>query len=167
MRQGELLGLRWEDVDLRRATLTVRHSLTRLPGRRYVLTEPKTERSRRTIPLLPPVVEALTELRKRQLAADLDLNQGLVFCDEQGRALAGYNVTKRFQRTLEAAGLPPSRFHDIRHACATMLIENGVDLATVAAILGHSTIVITTSTYDHVRGGRTQAALGTLMERIG
>jgi hypothetical protein len=57
--------------------------------------------------------------------------------------------------------------HDIRHACATMLIENGVDLATVAAILGHSTIVITTSTYDHVRGGRTQAALGTLMERIG
>jgi integrase len=213
LRQGELLGLRWEDVDLRRATLTVRHSLTRLPGRRYVLTEPKTERSRRTIPLLPPVVEALTELRRSQmeratiggrdvgaqtrvegrpglgLGTDREgsgvfpvpgpatrpartqtqapLNQGLVFCDEQGRALDGSLVTKRFQRTLEAAGLPPSRFHDIRHACATMLIENGVDLATVAAILGHSTIVITTSTYDHVRGGRTQAALGTLMERIG
>jgi integrase len=222
MRQGELLGLRWEDVDLRRATLTVRHSLTRLPGRRYVLTEPKTERSRRTIPLLPPVVKALTELRRSQMeratiggrdardgVPDADvrlqdsgwdglrdatgarqapgegarptgarpgepsatgrppLNQGLVFCDEQGRALDGSLVTKRFQRTLEAAGLPPSRFHDIRHACATMLIENGVDLATVAAILGHSTIVITTSTYDHVRGGRTQAALGTLMERIG
>jgi integrase len=95
------------------------------------------------------------------------LNQGLVFCDEQGRALDGSLVTKRFQRTLEAAGLPRVTFHSVRHACATMLIENGVDLATVAAILGHSTIVITTSTYDHVRGGRTQAALGTLMERIG
>lgn len=174
MRQGELLGLRWEDVDLRRATLTVRHSLTRLPGRRYVLTEPKTERSRRTIPLLPPVVHVLTDLHKAQLARSISkpgadpLNQGLVFCDEQGRALDGSVMTRRLRRTLEAAGLPTeARFHDFRHACATMLIENGVDLATVAAILGHSTIVITTSTYDHVRGGRTEKALGTLMERIG
>jgi integrase len=166
LRQGELLGLRWEDVDLRRATLTVRHSLTRLPGRRYVLTEPKTERSRRTIPLLPPVVEALTELRRSQMERPEKRDQGLVFCDEQGRALDGSLVTKRFQRTLEAAGLPAIRFHDLRHTAASLMIESGMSLAAVSGLLGHTNIGITVDTYGHISEQHEREAMARFAERL-
>jgi integrase len=112
-----------------------------------------------------PVPGPATRPARTQTQAPL--NQGLVFCDEQGRALDGSLVTKRFQRTLEAAGLPRVRFHDLRHLAASFMVEDGVDLATVSSILGHTNIAITVDTYTHLTDRHKRAALGTLMERIG
>lgn len=153
MRQGELLGLRWQDVNLERAQIMVRSSLARLPGKRgtrYVITEPKTDRSRRVVPLLPEVVEVLRTVRKDQLERPGKLDQGLVFCTEAGSPLDAAKVSLAFRRAVEASGMPRVRFHDLRHGAATMMIQNGVDLAMVSSILGHSTITTTIDTYAHL-----------------
>jgi integrase len=167
MRQGELLGLRWQDVSLDRASLVVRSSLTRLPGPkgvRYVITEPKTERSRRTVPLLPMVVEALRPIRKAYLRKPPPLDQGLVFCTPSGSPLDAAKVSRAFGRALERAGMPRVRFHDLRHGAATLLLEAGVDLATVGAILGHSNIATTVDIYGHLTDTHKRAAVARLME---
>lgn len=165
MRQGELLGLRWEDVDLERGSLVVRRSLSRLPGKRgtrYVLTEPKTDRSRRTVPLLPEVVTVLRAVRKAQLDRPGKLDQGLVFCTPAGSPLDGSTVTRAFGRAVAAAGLPKVRMHDLRHAFASYLIQSGVDLATVADLMGHSTIVTTVQSYTHLSEGHKVDAIARL-----
>lgn len=169
MRQGELLGLRWEDVDLDRATIHVRHSLTRLPGRRgvrYDLTEPKTPKSRRIVPLLPVVLNELRALRKADLARTVrpKVDQGLVFAAAEGSPLPNWWVTREFQAAVERAHLPKLRFHDLRHGAATMLIESGADLATVSAILGHSNIGTTVDLYGHLTEGGKRRAMARLTE---
>lgn len=168
MRQGELLALRWEDVSLTRAQLQVRHSLARLPPKhkgglwRYELTEPKTPRSRRTVPLLPEVIEALEPLRKAYLAHAPELDQGLVFATASGSPLDGSVVTRLFQAALRRADVRVVRFHDTRHGAATMLIERGVDLATVSALLGHSNIGTTVDLYGHLTETHKAAAMARL-----
>lgn len=127
MRQGELLGLRWQDVSLTRAQITVRGSLSRLPpkpGRkdyRYVLTEPKTSKSRRPVPLLPDVVEALRPVERWYMRhrETFPKDQGLVFCTEHGSPLDGPTVTRLWQAALVRAGVRPVRFHDARHGVKT------------------------------------------------
>ena len=125
LRQGELLGLRWEDVDLDGATLAVVHTLSR--GSR-TLAEPKTDRARRTLRLGSEVLAALREQRRRQLEERLAAGprwreQGYVFTTPRGAPLDGAFVLRTFQRALGAAGLPKQRFHDVRHATATLLLE--------------------------------------------
>ena len=167
MRQGELLGLRWQDVDLERASLVVRHSMTRLPGKRgvrYVLSEPKTERSRRTIPLLPEVVAALRSVRKAQMDNPGKLDQGLVFCTAAGSPLDAADVSKRFVLAVTAAGLPRVTMHSLRHGFASYLIQQGVDLATIGAILGHSNIGTTVDIYGHLTETHKRAAVQRLVE---
>jgi integrase len=170
LRQGELLALRWQDVNLDRGSLVVRGSLTRLPGpngTRYVITEPKTPKSVRTVPLLPAVVDVLRDLRKAQLERPGKLDQGLVFCTEAGSPLDAAKVTKRYQAALAAAGLPRARFHDIRHLAATMWIEHGMDLATVADLLGHSTISTTVNVYGHLSDRHRAEAMRKFGEAMG
>ncbi len=149
LRQGELLGLRWQDVDLDAGTLTVRHSLA-LRSRQLV--EPKTERSRRTLRLGSQVLGALREQRRDQLGerlaagprwADLDY----VFATPAGQPLDSSNVLHAFQRTLARIGLPRQRFHDLRHACATLLLEQGEELGVVSKVLGHATVGTTADVY--------------------
>lgn len=170
MRQGELLGLRWQDVDTERGTIIVRRSLARLPGPkgiRYVLTEPKTASSRRTVPLVPEVAETLRAMRKVGLAAEPDpgkLDQGLVFATEAGSPLDGPWVTHRFVQALARAGVRRVRMHDLRHGAATMLIQRGVDLATVGAILGHSNIGTTVDIYGHLTQSHKVAAMARLTD---
>ncbi|HEV8574410.1 MAG TPA: site-specific integrase, partial [Dehalococcoidia bacterium] len=155
LRQGEALGLLWEDVDLGARTLTVQHTLQRYGGA-YHLDEPKTQRSRRTVSLPTPLVDVLRRHRIRQNEERLRVGPlwaggwNLVFCNEIGEPLAGAEVTRRFQRTLAALGLPRQRFHDLRHAAATFLIAQAVPLRVVMEILGHSTISVTADTYGHV-----------------
>lgn len=163
LRSGELLGLRWEDVSLGdNATLVVRHSLTRLPGPkgvRYVITEPKTTRSRRVVPLLPVVVEALRPLRKAYLASPPEMDQRLVFATPAGSPLDAARVYREFQRALAATGTRPVRLHDLRHGAATAMIQSGMDLATVSAILGHSNIGTTVDLYGHLTESHKRAAM--------
>jgi integrase len=144
LRQGELLALRWQDVDLARGELTVRHTLQRGT---LELAEPKTERARRTIRLPSAVRDALS--RHRELQAIVPLS-GLVFTSRKGTPLHSRNVTQDLQRHLERLGLPRQRFHDLRHAFATVLIEDGEELGVVSRILGHSQYATTADVYAHL-----------------
>lgn len=151
LRQGELLGLRWEDVDLKRERLTVTHSLSRLPGRhglRYVLTEPKSAKSRRTVPLIPDAVEVLRTLQREQLTGTGSW-KGLVF-SRRDRPVDGPSLTRDFQASLEAAEVPTMRFHDLRHGTGSLLLSKGVPMAVVSDILGHSSITVTVDIYGHL-----------------
>jgi integrase len=156
LRQGELLGLRWQDVDLERGDLAVRHTLQR--GTRS-LAEPKTERSRRTLRLPRQVVAALVEHRSRQAIVPL---AGLIFTTTRGTALDSRNVTRYLQRHLARLGLPRQRFHDLRHAFATLMVESGEDLGTVSRILGHADFATTADVYAHL----TPAMLDRAAERM-
>lgn len=156
LRQGEILGLRWQDVDFDAGAITVNRTLQPYGGE-YHLDEPKTQRSRRTLPLPPPLLELLRQHRARQVEERLragPLWEGdawnLVFCTPLGRPLAPAEVTRDFKRKLAALGLPRQRFHDLRHASASFLIAQGVPLRVVMEVLGHSTITTTANVYGHV-----------------
>jgi len=172
MRQGEILGLRWRDLDLDAAlTLTVRGQLQRVHGV-FCHVEPKTVKSARTIPLAPNLVAMLkahkaSQTRRRLLLGKLWSNAlDLVFTNDGGGPLRGEWVTRSFQTALASAGLPVVRFHDLRHSAATLMLErNGGDLKAVSTTLGHSTITLTANTYAHAGAkvvGRTVALLDDL-----
>jgi integrase len=154
LRQGELLGLRWEDVDLVAGTVTVRRALQRI-DKRPVFVEPKTERSRRTVNLPASAVAAMKVQKDRQAFARQAAGvhweeQGLVFASTIGTPLDAPNVTHRLQALLKQAELPRQRFHDLRHCCASLMLANGEHPRVVMETLGHSQISLTMNTYSHV-----------------
>jgi integrase len=155
LRQGEALGLRWNDIDLDGGTLTVRKTLQRV-DEKFVLVEPKTVRSRRTIALPSVAVNVLRTHRARQMEERLmagalwEDDWGLVFTTATGRPLHGTNVTRTFQQLLAKSGLRHQRFHDLRHSCASLLLAQGVHPRVVMETLGHSQIALTMNTYSHV-----------------
>lgn len=162
MRQSELLGLRWVDVDLdaqpdaqAAGLIRVRAQLTRGAGASWTWKEPKTKRSRRQIALAHQVVDALRTHRARQAQERLRLgaawqDHDLVFCTHAGGPLFGTHVLRRLVRTLHAAGLPRIRFHDLRHTAATLLLSARVNPKVVSEMLGHATVAITLDIYSHV-----------------
>ncbi len=154
LRQGEALGLRWQDVDVQLGYLRVARQLQRIDGT-FQLVEPKTARSRRTIVMPSSVAKVLDEHRNRQQGergnAGKEWNErGLVFTRADGFPLDGTVVTHQFHKFLQRAGLPQRRFHDLRHSCATLLLAQGVSPRVVMEILGHSHIALTMNTYTHV-----------------
>ena len=154
LRQGEALGLRWEDVDLKAGTLRVRYALQRIEGK-FELVEPKTRRSRRTLYLPAVTLASLKEHRARQAGDRLAAgpswtDSGLVFTTPTGTPIDSKNLTLSFQRFLKRIGLPKRRFHDLRHSCATLLLVQGVPARVVMETLGHSQINLTLNTYSHV-----------------
>jgi integrase len=163
LRQGELLGLRWQDVDA--GTLHVRRSLARTYDGGWELAEPKTSRSRRMINL-PAAARAAFD-RQRQLQDALreqagtawQDQSGLVFTDAAGWPLKGYNVTREFAAILKAVGLPHIPFHGLRHSVATALLAAGVPLKVVSDLLGHTTIVVTANIYAAVVPANIYAAV--------
>lgn len=171
LRQGEVLGLRWSDLDLDTGAVEVRYQVERRDGV-WTFAELKTEKSRRTLPLPPFLVTALREHRARQLEHRLalgpqwtDLN--LVFPNPWGLPRSGSRVTHDFQDQLARARLSRMRFHDLRHGAATLMRAQGADLRTIMEVLGHSTISITANLYTHIApevkratADRMQAALG-------
>jgi integrase len=170
MRRGELLGLRWKDVDLENATVRVRRTLTRVDdGKRLALGEPKTKTSRRTVGLTPRAVESLRSHRARQAqeilrAGTLYRNQDLVFAGEGGGFINPSNLRQRsFAPLLERAGLAKITFHDIRHTCASLLFQQNVHPKFVQELLGHASVAITLDTYSHMlpgMGGEVAHAIG-------
>src|SRR5215218_3376766 len=158
MRQGELLGLKWENVDLAANAIRVHHTLLRTKGR-VVLGEPKTKKSRRTVHLTGTASRALEEHLERQLKVmerlgDLYRDQGLVFTTEVGTPINPSNLRKRsFAPLLQKASLPRLRFHDLRHTCATLLLSKNIHPKYVQELLGHATVSITLDTYSHVLPG--------------
>jgi integrase len=162
-RQGELLGLRWADVDLDVGRLMVRRALQRQKAG-LIFTSPKTSRSRRSIMLSDVAIAALKHHRKLQNEARLQLGAGwqdqdLIFANEIGGPLDPSWQTAIFKAALRSANLPVIRFHDLRHTAATLLLTQGVHPKVVADMLGHATITITLDTYSaYVPAMHTQAA---------
>jgi integrase len=155
LRQGEALGLKWSDVDLDAAVLRVRRASQRIPHHGTQLVETKTQRSRRTLVMPTIVISALRAHRARQIVERLAAGErwvdlDLIFPSDRGTLADGPNVTHRFHRLLKQAGLPQMRFHDLRHACASLLLVQGVHPRVVMETLGHSQISLTMNTYSHV-----------------
>ena len=157
LRQGELLALKWEDLDLEEGTLRVRRTLTYVGGK-HSLSEPKTKKSRRTVRLTSSSVIALRGHLNRQMEEMAHLGAlyrpgGLVFASEAGGIINPSNLRNRsFARLLKRTGLMGRglRFHDLRHTCATLLLSRNVNPKIVSEMLGHANIAITLDTYSHV-----------------
>lgn len=144
LRQGELIALRWSDVDLDRATITVARTAV-LIDHQVVFDNPKTRTSIRTLRLPARAVQLL-----RRHAESKDGSTDLIFHSRHGTPLRGKNLWQSFKSRVAAAGLPPIRFHDLRHVCATLLLGERVDIKVVSQILGHSSVATTADLYAHV-----------------
>ena len=156
LRQGELLGLRWEEVDLEARKLTVRRQVQRSRDGSGLIFVPTKGKKSRTIRLASTTVEALKSHGERQAeevasAKGLWKDPGLVFASTIGTPLDPSNLVDRsFKPLLGRAGLPDVRFHDLRHACATLLLSEGVPIKVVQEVLGHSSASVTMDVYSHV-----------------
>ncbi|GAA2053350.1 site-specific integrase [Streptomyces cheonanensis] len=171
MRRGELLGLRWESVNLERGSLIVERSLQRVDGR-LTLVRPKTRSSVRTVPLPPLVVKALEEHQERQkqeraaLAEDAWTETGLVFTSRVGTALEPDNLRRSWHPLRKRLGLDDLRFHDLRHSCVTLLLDLGVPPHIVQQIAGHSDHSVTMQVYAHASLDEMRKALDKLGDRL-
>ena len=155
MRQSELLGVRWPDIDFSAGVVRVRTQLKRTLEKNWVFHEPKTRRSRRQVALAAPAIAALQRHQEQQQAECATLgaayeDNGLVFCTQLGRPLIKGNVYRGFLRLLDRAALPRVRFHDLRHTCATLLLIARVNPKVVSEMLGHASVSITLDIYSHV-----------------
>lgn len=165
LRIGELLGLRWQDVDFEARRLHVRHSLSMYKGR--VLQPPKTRASTRTLPLSPILVGHLHAHRARQLELQLQagpgwIDGGFVFTTKTGRPSHCNDIKKPLKTLLKRTGLPYIPFHSFRHTCNMLLLSEGVEAKVRMAILGHSSVATTVGVYTHVVEGSTVAAMDAL-----
>jgi integrase len=170
LRLGEILELRWLDVDLESGTVQVRRTLSEArAGYRF---EPPKNGKGRSVRLTSRAVQALRDHLERQLQeidrlGDLYSDQGLVFPSQAGTPMNARNLTARsFKPLLTRAGLPDIRFHDLRHTFATIMLQNGEHPKVVQEMLGHATIAITMDTYSHVLPNMQRdavARLGTLL----
>ncbi len=155
VRQGELLGLRWSDVDLDGQTARITRSVTRMPNVGILVVPTKTRTSDRVVPLAPDLVRALRGHRGRQIGQRLLAgpewdDRDLVFPSATGTEQDPRNVLRRFHRALEQAGVARMRWHDLRHCCASLMLSAGVPLAIVSELLGHASIQVTKDTYGHI-----------------
>jgi integrase len=196
LRRGESLGLRWDDIDLAAGTIRVEQTLQRSKGKGLVFGPTKTVRSKRTVPLPAPSLQALRIHKARQdaerkTASSLWKEHGLVFTSQLGTPLEPRNVNRSFHALTERAEVggywvevPPAdsedepgrvwvrelRLHDLRHTCATLLLAQGVHPRVVMEILGHSQIGVTMNTYTHVPSEVMRSAmtgLGDLLDPSG
>ena len=154
MRRGEILAIKWQDIDSI-GTLHVQRIFTRRKGDRYIEAEPKTEKSRRSIVLPALVVNLLSQHRARQLQAKEEAGEAwqehnLVFTTAVGTPLNPSKVVDKFKALLKRAGLPDIRFHDLRHSTASILLGMGIHPKVVQELLGHNQISMTMDIYSHV-----------------
>jgi integrase len=172
MREGELFGLHWRQVDLRQGTISVITQLER-GGDQPVFSAPKTARSRRRVLLCARAVETLQKHKARQSEQRLHVGSewrdlDVVFPNEIGGPLCQTNVIKRsFRPALRRARLPRLRFHDLRHTAATTLLAQGVNPKVVSEMLGHSSVAFTLQTYSHVVEGMQRDAVRALDDLFG
>lgn len=156
LRPEEYLALQWKDIDFEKQTVTVNRALVRIPKREWFFSEPKTKKSRRTLPLPTSLISELRKHRKKQLELKLKLgsnwhNHDLVFPTESGLPSSTAYIRRVFKNILKAGKLRTTvRLYDLRHTHATLLFKAGVHPKIVSERLGHSSIGITLDTYSHV-----------------
>lgn len=157
MRQGELLGLTWDCINFERGTIRLYRQLQSIKkkGEQYAFGSLKNGQAR-TVEPATAVMDVLRKVRAQQLewqqqCGDVwDNPQGLVFTNEIGEHLCHYTVFKHFKKVVEGIGLKEVRFHDLRHTFAVLSLENGADMKTVSATMGHATVAFTMDKYAHV-----------------
>jgi integrase len=176
MREGEILGLRWSDIDLVKGMLRVSRTLDYLPGYdsgyHFEEGEPKTESSERTILLPQFLVELLKkhhalQAEKRRKVGARWIDRGLVFPNRVGDFTYSTALRRRFYRLLSDVGLPRMHFHDLRHSAATILISMGVPPNVVQKLLGHSNVAITLGIYGAVLPSMQKEAMDKMDDLFG
>lgn len=160
LRRGELLGLKWQDVDLDNGIIHVRRQVGRIDGK--VQEAPlKTKNAYRNISIGADAVSILSEKKKK----DGNFSE-YVFPSPTGGPMSPDSVLKMLHRVLERAGLPEIRFHDLRHTFATLALQNGVDIKTVSGMLGHFSAGFTLDTYAHVTTAAQRQAADTMGDAL-
>lgn len=171
MRVGETLGLRWQDVDLDNARLTVRQQISFIHGG-HVFQPPKTKAGNRTIPIPQQVVHVLNQVKRDQkgkqriFGDEYRVDLDLVCCTDKGTPLYHGNLTARWNALIKNAGVPRIRIHDARHTHASLLLQQGVNPKVVAERLGHANVSITLDTYTHLLPGIQEKAVDTFANEI-
>ena len=145
LRRGELLGLKWQDVDWKNGIIKVRRQVARIDGE-IVEAPLKTKNSYRAVTISPQAIEVL----KQQKAKTKELKEPYIFPSSNGGPISPDSVNNMLKRVLERAGIPKVRFHDLRHTFATIALQNGVDIKTLSSMLGHYSAGFTLDTYTHV-----------------
>ncbi|MGA2530417.1 MAG: site-specific integrase [Acidimicrobiales bacterium] len=145
LREGELVGLLWRDFDPKEETLAITGTFDAIGRER---TDPKTDSSRRTISLTPEAVEVLTILKMEPGRKESE--DGLIFVSRQGTPLFATTIRRHWLSVCKRLDLPPTRFHQLRHSCATILLNDGEPLEKVSTLLGHTSVRITADVYRHV-----------------
>lgn len=156
LREGEILALRWNNIDLRKLTLSVKETLARTKKEGLIFKSPKTRKSKRTTPLPWDVAVAMrlhriSQSKEKRLAGDNFQDKNLIFCTSKGTPIGPRNFTRKFEALRKRAGLSTEiNLHALRHTYATRLLERGESLKTVQELLGHQDISTTGNTYAHV-----------------
>ena len=155
LRRGELLGLKWSDIDLEKGDLRVQRQIGRIDGK--IIEMPlKTKNAYRTLPLSVDAIDVL-KMQKCKIG-----NSEWVFPSPTGGPMSPDSVLHMLHRVLKRAGLPKVRFHDLRHTFATLALQNGVDIKTVSGMLGHFSAGFTLDTYAHVTTSAKREAAKTM-----
>ena len=155
LRRGELLGLKWSDIDLEKGDLRVQRQIGRIDGK--IIEMPlKTKNAYRTLPLSADAINVL-KIQKCKVG-----NSEWVFPSPTGGPMSPDSVLHMLHRVLKRAGLPRIRFHDLRHTFATLALQNGVDVKTVSGMLGHFSAGFTLDTYAHVTTSAKREAAKTM-----
>lgn len=161
LRRSEVIGLKWDAIDFERKTITIQHVVTQatVDGKYKTIQKDRTKNqsSLRSLPLVPPVEAALMREREQQLqnrkiygSSYCKKYTEYIYVDPLGQLIKPSYVTEHFRWVCDKNGLKHIRFHDLRHSCATLLYENGVDMKAIQEWLGHSTISTTANIYTHL-----------------
>jgi integrase len=172
MRRGELLALKWSNIDLERRVLVVVATVDFVPKYGFIENKPKTKAGQRAIYLPPFLVEMLREhkakqdKRRQEIGANWE-DRNLVFPNTHGGYWYPSAMCRLFAKMLEQAGLPPIHFHDLRHSAATILLSMGVNIKIIQELLGHSNVSITLGTYSHLLPTMQQVSAATMSDLFG
>ena len=156
LRRGEILGLRWGDIDLAARTLRIGKTRVDVGGRALDQDEPKTASAGRVLPIPDALLAELTGAKRRQAAEKLAIGEaytdlGYVVCNEAGEPYHPSTLSTLWQAAIRDLDVPQIRLHDARHTCATLMHLQGVPIAFVAAWLGHADVSFTLRTYVHAQ----------------
>lgn len=154
LRRCKLLGLKWDDIDMKKGIIQVQRQMARVDAQ--VEEAPlKTKNSYRTVAISPQAVEVLKVQKEKT-------NDEYVFPSPNGGPISPDSVNNMLHRVLDRAGIPRVRFHDMRHTFATLALQNGVDIKTVSGMLGHFSAGFTLDTYAHVTTAAQKEAAQTM-----
>jgi Site-specific recombinase XerD len=180
MRKGEILGLKWEDIDMEEKRLRIHHNLCIVnndelgegqPKTKLILQDPKTEKSKRTLPLNDMIILELKKHKKRQSLEKMEYrdiyeDKGMVFTRLNGNYINPRELLRDFQELLEKAGIEKKRFHDMRHTFASILLNENENPKVIQELLGHSNISTTMDVYSHVLDETKVKTLDKLFQKV-